>query len=112
MKFDVNKINHEINSRRNVIFYIVGGILALTVAFGAGRLTTDCDPQHVCRSWINDAETLQMQLGSLRTKCAASKDEIIKECRDEERTACQAKIESYKASCRALTCAACRSREE
>ena len=104
MKDSIEKFNKEVAKHQKLLFVVVGGILALTVAFGLGRLTAPVDVEDVCETYIDDVGRLEGQLETCRTGRAAVIDQRLVECQKTERKACEEKLDRFRVTCENLAC--------
>ena len=104
MKKQIEEFNKLASQNKNLAAYVIGGILALTVAFGLGRLTTPIDRKVICQKYIDDIGKLEEQLATCRRSKVVDCDERIQQCHKEESAACDAKLEAFRTNCETLAC--------
>lgn len=104
MKKQIEEFNKLASQHKNLASYIIGGILALTVAFGLGRITAPIDRKAICQKYTDDILELEEQLKACRRSKVVDCDERIQQCHKEESAACDAKLEAFRRNCETLAC--------
>ena len=104
MKDKLESFNKEVAKHQKLLFAVVGGILALTVAFALGRITAPVDVQDVCKTYIRDTGRLEGQLETCSTERATVIDQRLVRCQEAEREACEEKLERFREACENLAC--------
>ena len=104
MQEQFKNLTENVNKNINVVFYAVGGILSLTVAFGLGQCTAPVDRQTICESYTDDITQLEGQLAECRRLKVVDCDERIRLCHEQEREACQQSLNVFRERCEQLAC--------
>ena len=104
MKEKLEELNEQVAKHRSVIFYVVAGILSLTVAFGLGQCTAPVDRESLCKTYKDDAEEAGRQLTACRATKVTDCDERLRQCHETERAACQESLNQFRERCEELAC--------
>ena len=104
MKKQIEEFNKLASQHSKLGSAVIGGILALTLAFGIGRLTAPVDRKTICRKYTDDITKLEGQLAGCRSSKVTDCDEKIRACHQSERVACQEKLERFRVNCEELAC--------
>lgn len=104
MKEKLEELNEQVTKHSRVIFYVVGGILSLTVAFGLGQCTAPVDREALCKTYKDDADEAGRQLAECRRLKVSDCDARLRECHEQERAACQESLNQFRERCEELAC--------
>ena len=104
MQEQFKNLTEKADKHINIAFYVVGGILSLTIAFGLGQCTAPVDRGEICKSYVEDIQTIQTQLAECRRQKAIDIDERLRQCHEEERASCQRKLNEFRQRCEDLAC--------
>ena len=104
MKKQIEEFNKLASQHSKLGAAVIGGILALTLAFGIGRLTAPVDRKTICQKYTDDIAKLEGQLATCRGSKVTDCDERIRACHKSERAACQEKLERFRVNCEELAC--------
>ena len=104
MKQKIEEFNKLASKHSKVAFYVIAGILSLTIAFAIGQCSAPIDIEDVCENYIEDNKKLGSQLEDCRSQKVAECDERIKACHEDETKACQAKLDEFREICDNLAC--------
>ena len=101
------KVLNEILKRKEALIG-VGLIILVFLGFLIGKSTCGkCIKEDICKTYINDSIVLEGQLKECQADCLKNKIGIVKNCQEEERKACQEKVEKFKKVYKDLKCTIC-----
>lgn len=104
MKKQIEEFNKLASQHSKLGAAVIGGILALTLAFGIGRLTAPVDRETICQKYTDDITKLEGQLAECRRLKVSDCDARLRECHEQERAACQESLNQFRARCEELAC--------
>ena len=101
------KVLNEILKRKEALIG-VGLIVLVYLGFLVGKSTCgECEKDIVCKTFISDNRVLEEQLKKCQSNCLKNKIDLVKKCQEEERKACQDKVEKFKKVYKDLKCTIC-----
>ena len=104
MKQKIEEFNKLATKHSRVAFYVIAGILSLTIAFAIGQCSAPVDIEDICEGYIEDNKKIGRQLRECRSQKVEDCDERIKACHEDEARACQSKLDEFREICDNLAC--------